>query len=118
MLIQPRWVWVALCWQTRQAVVYWISDRSEASAIRLWEQPPDDHRRCCSFSDKWEAYRYVFDHKCYRQVNKEEGETNHIEWWFNMLRQRLSRFTRKTLSFSKCEDRHNGRLPRFSNSIG
>lgn len=110
---QQRWVWGALCRRTRQVVAYWIGDRSEASAVRLWEQLPDAYRRCCSFSDKWNAYRYVFDHKRHRQVNKDEGETNHVERWFNTLRQRLSRFTRKTLSFSKRDDRHDGLLRLF-----
>ena len=110
---QQRWVWVALCRRTRQVVAYWIGDRSEASAVRLWERLPDDYRRCCSFSDKWNAYRYVFDHKRHRQVNKDEGETNHIERWFNTLRQRLSRFTRKTLSFSKCDEKHEELLRLF-----
>ena len=32
---------------------------------------------------------------------KEEGETSHVERWINTLRQRLSRFVGKTLSFSK-----------------
>lgn len=110
---RQRWLWVALCRRTRQVVAYWIGDRSEASAVRLWERLPDDYRRCCSFSDKWKAYRYVFDHKRHRQVNKDEGETNHIERWFNTLRQRLSRFTRKTLSFSKRDDRHEDLLCLF-----
>lgn len=93
---RQRWMWVALCRRTRQVVAYWIGDRSETSAIHLWEQLPEDYRRCRSFSDKWQAYQHVFDHKRHRQVNKDEGETNHIERWFNTLRQRLSRFTRKT----------------------
>lgn len=111
--VRQRWVWVALCRRTRQVVAYWIGDRSEASAVRLWEQLPADYRRCCSFSDKWTAYRYVFDHKRHRQVNKDEGETNHVERWFNTLRQRLSRFTRKTLSFSKRDDCHENLLRLF-----
>lgn len=110
---RQRWVWVALCRRTRQVVAYWMGDRSEASAVRLWERLPDAYRRCRSFSDKWNAYRYVFDYKRHRQVNKEEGETNHIERWFNTLRQRLSRFTRKTLSFSKRDDRHEDLLRLF-----
>jgi len=110
---QQRWLWLALCRRTRQVVAYWIGDRSETSAIHLWEQLPHDYARCHSFSDKWEAYRYVFDHKRHRQVNKDEGETNHVERWFNTLRQRLGRFTRKTLSFSKRDDMHEGVLRLF-----
>ena len=110
---QPRWIWVALCRRTRQVVACVVGDRSEASALRLWEQLPSDYSRCQSFSDKWEAYRYVFDHKRHRQVNKDSGETNHVERWFNTLRQRLSRFTRKTLSFSKRDDKHEAVLRLF-----
>jgi insertion element IS1 protein InsB len=98
-----RWLWLALCCRTRQVVAYWLGDRSETSAIHLWERLPHAYVRCHSFSDKWEAYRYVFDYTRHRQVNKDEGETNHVERWFNTLRQRLGRFTRKTLSFSKRE---------------
>jgi IS1 family transposase len=34
-------------------------------------------------------------------AGKETGETAHVERWNNTLRQRLARFVRKTLSFSK-----------------
>ena len=34
-------------------------------------------------------------------VGKETGETAHVERWNNTLRQRLARFVRMTLSFSK-----------------
>lgn len=110
---QQRWLWLALCRRTRQVVAYWLGDRSETSAIHLWERLPHNYARCRSFSDKWEAYRHVFDHKRHRQVNKDEGETNHVERWFNTLRQRLGRFTRKTLSFSKRDDMHEGVLRLF-----
>jgi IS1 family transposase len=110
---QQRWLWLALCRRTRQVVGYWLGDRSETSAIHLWERLPYEYARCHSVSDKWEAYRYVFDHKRHRQVNKDEGETNHVERWFNTLRQRLGRFTRKTLSFSKRDDMHEGVLRLF-----
>ena len=35
------------------------------------------------------------------QVGKETGETAHVERWNCTLRQRLARFVRETLSFSK-----------------
>jgi insertion element IS1 protein InsB len=110
---QPRWLWLALCRRTRQVVAYWLGDRTETGAIHLWERLPADYARCHSFSDKWQAYRYVFDHKRHRQVNKDAGETNHVERWFNTLRQRLGRFTRKTLSFSKRDEMHEGVLRLF-----
>lgn len=110
---QKRWLWLALCRRTRQVVAYWLGDRSESSAVRLWERIPSDYRRCASFSDQWEAYRHVFDVRKHQMVNKKSGETNHVERWFNTLRQRLARFTRKTLSFSKRDDMHDGLLRLF-----
>ncbi|MCP4422125.1 MAG: IS1 family transposase, partial [Chloroflexi bacterium] len=37
---------------------------------------------------------------------KESGETAHVERWNNTLRQRISRYVRKTLSFSKTDKFH------------
>ncbi|MBX0328228.1 hypothetical protein K2Z83_11125 [Oscillochloris sp. ZM17-4] len=39
-------------------------------------------------------------------VGKETGETAHIERFNNTIRQRLARFVRKTLSFSKTDLMH------------
>ena len=41
-----------------------------------------------------------------RTVGKETGETAHVERWNNTLRQRLARFVRKTLAFSKSDHFH------------
>jgi IS1 family transposase len=40
------------------------------------------------------------------QVGKETGETAHVERWNCTLRQRLARFVRKTLFFSKSISMH------------
>ncbi len=37
----------------------------------------------------------------YAAVGKEMGETAHVERWNNTLRQRLARFVRMTVTFSK-----------------
>jgi len=110
---QQRWVWLALCRRTRQVVAYWIGDRSENSALQLWRQLPDDYVRCASFSDRWQPYAHVFNLQRHRMVDKAEGQTNHVERWFNTLRQRLARFTRGTLAFSKRDDMHDGLLKMF-----
>jgi IS1 family transposase len=46
-------------------------------------------------------------------VGKETGETAHVERWNNTLRQRLARFVRMTLSFSKSEVMHEACLLLF-----
>jgi len=39
-------------------------------------------------------------------TGKGDGQTCHIERWNNTLRQRLARFVRQTLSFSKSDRMH------------
>ena len=101
-----RWVWVALCRRTHQIVAYFIGDRTETSCLQLWRRIPRAYTPCHSFSDFWEAYQRVFATDRHQSVGKDSGQTNHIERWFNTLRQRLARFVRKTLSFSKSDCFH------------
>jgi insertion element IS1 protein InsB len=101
-----RWVWVALCRRTRQIVSFFIGDRSEESCRAFWELVPEDYRKCRSFSDFWEAYQNVVTTGKHKMAGKESGETNHVERWNNTLRQRVCRFVRKTLSFSKSDEMH------------
>jgi IS1 family transposase/transposase-like protein len=101
-----RWVWVALCRRTRQLVAYFIGDRSETSCRQLWRRIPAAYKHCYSFSDFWEAYQLVFASDRHQSVGKASGQTSHVERWFNTLRQRLARFVRKTLSFSKTDFFH------------
>jgi IS1 family transposase len=102
-----RWLWIALCRRTRQVVAYFIGDRSELSCKALWEQIPENYRKLHTYSDFWNAYKKVFPEETHRSVGKESGETNHVERWNNTLRQWVSRYTRKTLSFSKSDEFHN-----------
>jgi IS1 family transposase len=108
-----QWLWLALCRRTRQVVAYYVGDRSTQSALYLWKQLPRDYAACSSYSDQWAAYGKVFDQQRHHSVPKTEGETNHVERWFNTLRQRLARFTRKTLAFSKTQINHEAILHMF-----
>ncbi|MBK8984497.1 MAG: IS1 family transposase [Chloroflexi bacterium] len=69
---------------------------------------PPAYRHCHTFSDFWETYQQVFGllGQNHQSVGKETGETAHVERWNNTLRQRLARFVRKTLSFSKSDEYH------------
>ena len=109
----PRWVWIALCRQSRQIVAYFVGDRSAESARALRERIPPDYRCRASRSDFWLAYEEVFPKRTHRCCDKSEGQTCYVERWNCTLRQRLGRFVRKTLSFSKCVRMHDFALRLF-----
>ena len=101
-----RWMWTVMCRRTRQIVAFAIGDRSEETCQELWEQIPELYRACQSFSDYWSAYQKVFPEETHERVGKASGQTNHMERWYNRLRQSNARFVRKTLSFSKSDIMH------------
>ncbi|MBF0102479.1 MAG: hypothetical protein HQK77_16370 [Desulfobacterales bacterium] len=89
--------------ETRQIVAFVNEDHSLETCQKLWDQIPEEYRRCHTFSDFWKAYEAVFPEETHRSVVKETGKTAHMERWNNTLRQRVGRFVRETLSFSKDE---------------
>ena len=80
--------------------------RSEKTCRLLWEQVPKSLRRAVTFTDFWDAYQKVVPQEQHVAVGKGSGQTNHIERFNNTLRQRLARFVRQTLSFSKTNEMH------------
>jgi insertion element IS1 protein InsB len=56
---RKRWVWLALCRQTRQVVAYVVGDRSQKTFRRLWTAVPAEYRRAHCYTDFWEAYSKV-----------------------------------------------------------
>jgi IS1 family transposase len=102
-----RWIWIALSRATRQVVAYVIGDRSRATCQKLSEQIPTSYRSAHCSSDFWEAYQLVIPSAQHTAAGKETGLTAHVERWNNTLRQRLGRFVRKSLSFSKSDAMHN-----------
>jgi insertion element IS1 protein InsB len=103
---QKRWVWTAMCRRTRQIVAFVIGNRSKATCLRFWNAIPKGYKHCHAFSDFWQAYQHLFPAETHHCVGKEPGETAHMERWNNTLRQRLGRYTRQTLSFSKSDEYH------------
>ncbi len=103
---RKRWIWIALSRHPRQVVAYFIGDRSAASCRKLWERIPELYRQGHCSTDFWEAYRNIIPAEQHTPCGKESGLTAHVERWNNTLRQRLARFVRKTLSFSKSDRMH------------
>jgi insertion element IS1 protein InsB len=107
------WIWMALCRKTRQVVAYAVGDRSKKTCQRLWEAIPDSYRVGHCETSFWAAYQTVIPGEQHTAVAKETGETARVERWNNTLRQRLARFVRMTLSFSKSELMHEACLLLF-----
>jgi len=100
------WIWIALCRKTQQIVARAIGDRSEKTCLELWNNIPIEYCKGHCFADFWKVYQLVIPEDQLTQVGKETGETVHVERWNCTLRQRLSHFIRKTLSFSKSTFMH------------
>lgn len=96
-----QWMWAALCKRTRQIVGYVIGDRSELTFRRLLRKIPIEYLRCKSYSDYWKSYKILCSKGNHRQVGKGSGKTNHIERYWATLRARITRYVRKSLSFSR-----------------
>jgi IS1 family transposase len=105
------WVWVALDKDTRQVVAMVAGDRDEATARALWDALPDEYRDgAIVCTDFLEAYKAVVPEDRHAAAGKDAGLTAHVERFWCTVRQRLARFVRKTLSFSKCDLNHTGAL--------
>ena len=68
---------------------------------RLWEAIPEGYRQGQCFTDFLNVSTCVIPEEPHSAVGKETGETAHVERWNTTLRQRLARFVRMTLAFSK-----------------
>jgi IS1 family transposase/transposase-like protein len=101
-----RWVWLALCRRTRQIVAFYIGKRDEDAARQLEQRITYPYTLCPMYTDQYAAYEGILPEQLHWPKEKQSGATSHIERWNNTLRQRLARFVRKTLSFSKSDMMH------------
>lgn len=109
-----QWGWLALDVETRAIIGAHVGDRTRQSAQRLWDSLPKVYRQCAViYTDEWEAYRGVLPQKRHQAVKKDSGKTSYIERFNNTLRQRVSRFVRRSLAFSKSLRNHIGLLWNF-----
>jgi IS1 family transposase/DNA-directed RNA polymerase subunit RPC12/RpoP len=84
----------------RWLLMHWGIEAGK-TCLRLWQSIPLLYRKGHCFTDFWVTDQAVIPEAQHTAVGKETGETAHVERWNNTLRQRLARFVRMTLSFSK-----------------
>ena len=83
-----------------------IGGRGAKTCQQLWKGVPENYRQGLLYSDFWKAYQKVLPAEQHQALSKASGLTAHVERFNNTLRQRLARFARKTLAFSKCSQMH------------
>ena len=105
------WVWLALDAETRRVVAAFVGGRDERAARHLWDALPAEYRDGAVVrTDFLAAYAAVVPGSRHVPGGKGDGVTSHVERFWCTLRQRCSRFVRKSLSFSKCVHNHIGAL--------
>ncbi len=107
-----RWLWLALCRRTRQVVAYALGSRGLKTCRLLWQRIPHSYKNSVCYSDFWKAYQAVVPAQQHRPSER-QGKTNHVERLNNILRQRLARLVRRTLSFSKTNAMHEAVIKLF-----
>jgi insertion element IS1 protein InsB len=85
-----------------------LQDLDEPTTLGdLWESLPKVYRQCAViYTDDWEAYQQVLLRKRYQVGSKSSGKTSYIERFNNILLQRVARFRRCSLAFSKSLHNH------------
>ncbi len=113
-----KWVWLAQCRRTRQIVAFAVGDRSELTCRRLWLPAAACGSACrpliaCAFASPIFGRLTRKSSPRGSTVRAEKGRVRHvtlikphIERFNNTLRQRLARFVRQTMSFSKSVKMH------------
>ncbi len=97
-----RWVWLCLERRTRQIIAVHLGDRSQNSALALWNKVPLPIKaQALVLTDCWEAYGLAIPTNQHITCEKQSGQGSPIERLNFTLRQRVSRLVRKSLSFLK-----------------
>jgi insertion element IS1 protein InsB len=96
------WIWIAMDATTRQIIAFHVGERSRDSAKALWANIPALYRDRATFhADQYEVYKGGIPAERHKAITKKARKTSYVKRFNNLLRQRVSRLVRETLSFSK-----------------
>ena len=108
------WVWLIMHVETRQIMSMYCGDRTAHSAEKLWNNLPEEIRNNGFFyTDYCKSYLSILPKDRHEAVGKDSGLTNNIEGFNCILRQRVGRLVRETLSFSRKFANHVGAIKYF-----
>ena len=81
-----QWLWLPIDIETREIVFFYLGERREKGANRLWNSLPGVYRKCAvCYTYLWLAYDLVFPDLIHKSVGKETGLTAYIERLNNTL---------------------------------
>ena len=64
-----QWIWMVMDTKSRQIIAFYIGDRSQESARKLWESIPRNYRDKGTFyTDDWQSYKGVIPKERHRVV--------------------------------------------------
>jgi insertion element IS1 protein InsB len=105
------WVWIAMDAKTRQVMALHVGAWSRKRAKRLWAKTPQAYRQHATcYTDQYVVYEKVIPATQHKAISKLARKTNHLEWFNNTLRQRVSRLVHDALSFSTKLAHHIGAI--------
>ena len=108
------WVWLIIHVESRQIMAMYCGDRTARSARKLWMNLPNFIRKNGYFyTDYCKSYLKVLPKSRHEAVGKDSGLTNNVEGFNCILRQRVARLVRETLSFSRKFENHVGAIKYF-----
>ena len=108
------WMWLAMDATTRQMIAVHVGDRRRASAKALWNEILEvDQAYAIFHTDPYEVYNGVMLAERHTVITKQARNTNHIERFNNILRQRLLHLVCATLSFLEKVENHIGAIKCF-----
>jgi|SRR6266850_3893272 len=112
--VNRPWIWIAMAAKTRQVIAFHVGDRSRESGAQLWAKVPEGYQQQAVFhTDLYEVSKGVIPPERPKAITQQAHKTSHSERVNNTLRQRVSRLTRETLSFSKKLAHHIGAIKYF-----
>jgi IS1 family transposase len=108
------WWWLAMDVKTKPVIAFSVGDRSQRRARKRWKAIPEVYKQKAIFyTDQYAGYPAIIPATQPQAISKQFRKTNHIERLNGTLRQRISRWVRATLSFSKKLANHTGAIHYF-----
>jgi insertion element IS1 protein InsB len=109
-----QWLWIAMDAISKQIIAFKIGKRTKKNCKALYNSIPMEYREKAIFlTDGADFYQKIIPYSQLVVCKNDSGLTNIVERFNGVLRNRLSRLVRKSISFSKSLNNHIGSISFF-----